>query len=70
MRLEVVYYVSGVQQERGGSTSCCSRSQELCSFSYEELETVRAAQELIGAPTIGGGVPDQGVVVEGVKEDI
>jgi hypothetical protein len=29
---------------------------------------VRAAQELLGAPTIGGGVPWQGVVVERVKE--
>jgi hypothetical protein len=29
---------------------------------------LRAAQELPGAPTISGGVPDLGVVVEGVKE--
>jgi hypothetical protein len=29
---------------------------------------VRAAQELLCAPTIGRGVPGQGVVVEGVKE--
>jgi hypothetical protein len=28
---------------------------------------MRAAQKLLGAPTIGGGVPWQGVVVEGVK---
>jgi hypothetical protein len=27
-------------------------------------------QELLGAPTVSGGVPGQGVVVEGVKEDI
>ncbi len=26
------------------------------------------AQELLGAPTIGGGVPSQRVVVEGDKE--
>ncbi len=31
------------------------------------LETVRAAQKLHGAPTIGGGVPGQGVVVEEIK---
>ncbi len=29
---------------------------------------MRAAQELLDAPIIGGGVPGQGVVVEGVKE--
>ncbi len=29
---------------------------------------MRAAQKLLGAPTIGGVVPRQGVVVEGVKE--
>jgi uncharacterized membrane protein (DUF485 family) len=28
---------------------------------------MRAAQKLLGATTIGGGVPGQGVVVEGVK---
>jgi hypothetical protein len=28
---------------------------------------VRAAQKLLGVPTIGGGVLGQGVVVEGVK---
>ncbi len=28
---------------------------------------MRAAQKLLGALTIGGGVPRQGVVVEGVK---
>jgi hypothetical protein len=29
---------------------------------------VRAAQELLGAPTIGGGGARPGVVMEGVKE--
>jgi hypothetical protein len=29
--------------------------------------TVRAAQNLLGVLTIAGGVPKQGVVVEGVK---
>jgi hypothetical protein len=28
---------------------------------------MRAAQKLLGASNIGGGVPGQGVVVEGVK---
>jgi hypothetical protein len=30
--------------------------------------SVTAAQELLGAPTIGGGSAHQGMVVEGVKE--
>ncbi len=29
---------------------------------------MRAAQELLGAPTIAGEMPGQGVVVEGVNE--
>jgi hypothetical protein len=28
---------------------------------------MRAAQKLLGAPIIGGGVPGQGVMVEGAK---
>jgi hypothetical protein len=32
-----------------------SRSQKLRAFTWKELETVRAAQELLGALTIGGG---------------
>ncbi len=50
--------------------SCCDHSQKLGAFTQKELETVKAAQKLLGAPTIGGGgvVPRQGVVVvEGVK---
>jgi hypothetical protein len=38
-----------------GFTSCCGRSQKLCAFTSKELETVRVAQKLLGAPTIGGG---------------
>jgi hypothetical protein len=30
-------------------------SQKLCTFTSKELETVRVAQELLGALTIGGG---------------
>jgi hypothetical protein len=41
---------------------------KLHAFTNKELETVRAAQGLLGALTIAGGVPGQGVVVEGVKE--
>ncbi len=34
---------------------------------FKSVETVSAAQKLLGVQTIGGGVPEQGVVVEGVK---
>jgi hypothetical protein len=34
--------------------SCRGRSQKLCSFTYKELETMKVAQKLLGAPTIGG----------------
>jgi hypothetical protein len=36
-------------RREGGFTSCCGRSQKLCAF------TMRAAQELLGMPAIGGG---------------
>jgi hypothetical protein len=35
-------------------------SQKLCTFTSKELQTVRAAQELLGAPTIGGGSASPG----------
>jgi hypothetical protein len=35
--------------------SCRRGSRKLCAFTYKELETVRAVQKLLGAPTIGGG---------------
>jgi hypothetical protein len=38
-----------------GSTSCCVRSRKFQAFTEKELETVRAAQELLGVPTTGGG---------------
>jgi hypothetical protein len=38
-----------------GFTSCCSRSRKLCGFTSKELETVKVAQKLLGALTIGGG---------------
>jgi hypothetical protein len=34
----------------------------------KELETARAVLELLGVPTIGGGITSLGVVVRGVKE--
>ncbi len=37
---------------------------KLRAYTKKELETVRAAPELLGAPTIGGGVPGPGLVVE------
>jgi hypothetical protein len=51
--------------------SCRGHNQKLRPFTSKELETVRAAQKLLGTLTIyggfAGGVPGQGVVVEGVK---
>ncbi len=54
-------------RREGCLTSCRSRSPELHAFTQKELETTTAAQKLLGAQTIGRGVPGQGVVVEGVK---
>jgi hypothetical protein len=42
-------------RREGGSTSCHSSSRKLRAFAKKELVTVRAAQELLGAPTIGRG---------------
>jgi hypothetical protein len=42
-------------RREGVSKSCCGRSRKLCAFTQKELETARAAQELLDAPTIGGG---------------
>jgi hypothetical protein len=41
----------------GGSTSCRSRSRKLRAYLRKELEiqTVKVAPELLGAPTMGGG---------------
>jgi hypothetical protein len=35
--------------------SCRSRSRKLRAYTKKELETVRAAPELLGARTMGGG---------------
>jgi hypothetical protein len=40
--------------------SCQGRSWKLRAFTYKELETVRAAQKLLGVPTIGGGSAQAG----------
>jgi hypothetical protein len=37
-------------RREGVSTSCRGRSRKLHAFTEKELETVRAAQELLGAP--------------------
>jgi hypothetical protein len=55
-------------RREGGSVSFPSHNRKLPTYTYKELETAWAAQELIGAPTIGGGVPGPGVVVEGITE--
>jgi hypothetical protein len=41
-------------RKEGVSTSCLSRSRRLRAFTQKEPETVKVAQELLGAPTIGG----------------
>ncbi len=43
---------------------------KLRAYTKKELETVRAAPELLSAPTIGGVVPDPGVVLESFLEVI
>jgi hypothetical protein len=42
-------------RREGGLTSCCGRSRKLRAFTKKEIETMKAAQILLGAPTIGGG---------------
>jgi hypothetical protein len=51
----------------GGLMSCHGCSWKLHTFTKKELETVKAAQKLLGALTIGKGSARQRVVVEGVK---
>ncbi len=40
-------------RREGGLTSCRGRSRKLRAFTYEELEIVKVAQKVLGAPTIG-----------------
>jgi hypothetical protein len=54
-------------RRQGGLTSCRGHSRKHCTFTWKELETVKAAQKLLGALTIRGVVAGQGVVVEKVK---
>ncbi len=56
MRLGVIYDSPGNQlwRERG-LTSCLGRSRKLRAFTYKELETMKAAQKLLGEPTIDRG---------------
>jgi|LakMenEpi03Aug12_release.lakeMendotaPanAssembly.Ray.scaffolds.fasta_scaffold6485013_1 hypothetical protein len=56
-----------INRREGGLKSCCGRGPKLRAFTLKELETMKAVQKLLGAPTIGGGGPGQGVVVERVK---
>jgi hypothetical protein len=55
MWLEVIYNLRGDNRREGGFMSYHSRSRKLCAFTEKEPETVRAAQKLLGALTIGGG---------------
>ncbi len=43
------------KRREGGSTSCPGHSRKLRACTSKELETMRVAPELLGAPTIGGG---------------
>jgi hypothetical protein len=45
----------------GVSKSCRGRSWKLRTITKKELETVRVAKELLGAPTIGGECPAWGL---------
>ncbi len=38
----------------GGSMSCRSRSRKLRAVTWKKLEIIRAALELLDAPTVGG----------------
>jgi hypothetical protein len=40
---------------------------KLTAFTLKELETMKAAQKLLGGLTIGGGSALAGIVVEGVQ---
>ncbi len=42
-------------RSEGGLMLCCGCSLKLCAFTQKELEAVKMAQKLLGAPTIGGG---------------
>ncbi len=52
---KVIYDFSGNQQERGILSVMPQFQSELHAFTQKQLETERAAQELLGAPTIGRG---------------
>jgi hypothetical protein len=56
-----------INRRERGSASYCGSGRKLCAFTWKAIETGRAAQELLGAPTIGGGMPGQGVV-KGIKK--
>jgi hypothetical protein len=53
-------------KKEGGLTSSCGHIRKLHTFTQKELEIVKAAQELLGAPTIGGGNAWSGVGGVGV----
>jgi hypothetical protein len=48
-------YPQANNRREGSLTSCHGCSWKLCAFTKKELETVKAAQKLLGVPTIGGG---------------
>jgi hypothetical protein len=39
----------------GGVMSCCGHSRKLRVYTQKELETVKAAQNMLGALAVGGG---------------
>jgi hypothetical protein len=42
-------------RREGGLSSCCGHGRKFRDFTQKELESVRAAQKLLGVPNIGGG---------------
>jgi hypothetical protein len=52
-------------RREGGMTSCRGCSLKLWAFTWKELETVNAAQKLLGALSIGVGSAWAGIGGEG-----
>jgi hypothetical protein len=42
-------------RREGGLSSCCGHGRKFRDFTHKELESMRAAQKLLGVPNIGGG---------------
>jgi hypothetical protein len=52
---EESYITPQATNRRDVMMSCCGSSRKIRAFTENELETMKAGQKLLGAPTIGGG---------------